>query len=394
MAMAKDPNEIPPFLLKTYAMLEDADNREFIYWTDDTTVSIKKPEDLAKHVLPKYFKHSNFCSFVRQLNTYGFKKIEVNPNVWEFKHEEEKFRRGEKHLLSEIKRKTTTKRNADNTLAGGEDVEFAQAHHVHPLLVQPESVLTSKKKSQKVEEVEQRDFLVNQVSLLQQQHQQTMSVLMTLVNEIKDTKQKVKDMQKKYNEITNKFIPPPAASGYEYVLIKKEKPIEESLTFTETPSPNPTLLLQGSQDALVHSPYENYHNPFSPEFSLSASLPASPLPLPPTPSTTPQTVPEKPHLLVPAQPVYANGNVVVRPQLNLDIAETDSLLQSLNSQQNTLEQLLYSTDGNSLYFDPPESLDIHEHFPQPDEKELLFGSSIESLADELKNLNRNDSRDS
>jgi len=39
--MSKDVGEIPPFLLKIYAMLEDADNSSYIYWSDDTTVSIK-----------------------------------------------------------------------------------------------------------------------------------------------------------------------------------------------------------------------------------------------------------------------------------------------------------------------------------------------------------------
>ncbi|XP_009589845.1 heat shock factor protein HSF24 [Nicotiana tomentosiformis] len=93
-----------PFLTKTYQLVDDATTDDVVSWNESgTTFVVWKTAEFAKDLLPTYFKHNNFSSFVRQLNTYGFRKIV--PDKWEFANEN--FKRGQKELLTAIRRRKT-----------------------------------------------------------------------------------------------------------------------------------------------------------------------------------------------------------------------------------------------------------------------------------------------
>lgn len=95
---------VAPFIIKTYDMVNDAATDHIISWTPDgASFTVKSTETFSKELLPRHFKHNNFSSFVRQLNTYRFRKID--PESWTFKNEY--FVRGRPDQLSLIVRKTT-----------------------------------------------------------------------------------------------------------------------------------------------------------------------------------------------------------------------------------------------------------------------------------------------
>ncbi|KAK4412939.1 Heat stress transcription factor B-3 [Sesamum alatum] len=100
--MRKAAAAAPPFLLKTYMLVEEPATDEVISWNGDGTAFVVwQPAEFARDLLPTLFKHSNFSSFVRQLNTYGFRKVATNR--WEFSND--MFRKGERDRLCEIRRR-------------------------------------------------------------------------------------------------------------------------------------------------------------------------------------------------------------------------------------------------------------------------------------------------
>ncbi|TMW61917.1 hypothetical protein Poli38472_010980 [Pythium oligandrum] len=66
--------EAAPFLKSLRRML-DTESEAVLRWTSDgRAFEIHDLEALTAHVLPKYFKHSKYTSFQRQLNYFNFRK--------------------------------------------------------------------------------------------------------------------------------------------------------------------------------------------------------------------------------------------------------------------------------------------------------------------------------
>ncbi|KZP01178.1 hypothetical protein CALVIDRAFT_492754 [Calocera viscosa TUFC12733] len=118
-AQLKDDDSLPAtsdFVKKLFRMLEDPNFSPVVSWNPvgDAFV-VRDMTEFTKTILPRLFKHSNFASFVRQLNKYDFHKVK-NPDEtfgehsWTFQHPD--FRADRKDMLENIKRKVPAAKKA------------------------------------------------------------------------------------------------------------------------------------------------------------------------------------------------------------------------------------------------------------------------------------------
>ncbi|KAH8556773.1 hypothetical protein BGW37DRAFT_25222 [Umbelopsis sp. PMI_123] len=110
---------VTAFLNKLFRMVSEASTNSLIHWSDDgKSFIVEHQDDFSQTLLPRYFKHNTFASFVRQLNMYNFHKVphveqrtllsDTLKDIWEFSNPN--FQRGRPDLLSFVYRKRIQER--------------------------------------------------------------------------------------------------------------------------------------------------------------------------------------------------------------------------------------------------------------------------------------------
>ncbi|KAI9446058.1 HSF-type DNA-binding-domain-containing protein [Lactarius indigo] len=116
-------DNMPPtsdFVKKLYKMLEDPSFQRVVSWgPNGDCFVVKDMNEFTKSILPRMFKHSNFASFVRQLNKYDFHKVkntdesQFGEHSWTFRHPD--FHADRRDALENIKRKVPAARKSLST---------------------------------------------------------------------------------------------------------------------------------------------------------------------------------------------------------------------------------------------------------------------------------------
>jgi len=109
------------FPWKLQEMLEsssDFGNDDIVSWLPHgNAFKVHDVQEFVTGILPLHFKQTKYKSFQRQLNLWGFKRIEKGPERGAYYHEE--FKRSEPHRCWGIRRHQPRKRRSSETGKGG-----------------------------------------------------------------------------------------------------------------------------------------------------------------------------------------------------------------------------------------------------------------------------------
>uniref|UniRef100_A0A8C7GBE3 Heat shock transcription factor 1 n=1 Tax=Oncorhynchus kisutch TaxID=8019 RepID=A0A8C7GBE3_ONCKI len=178
-------SNVPAFLTKLWTLIEDPDTDPLICWSPNgNSFHVFDQGQFSKDVLPKYFKHNNMTSFVRQLNMYGFRKVVhieqgglVKPEKDDMEFQHPYFIRGQEPLLENIKRKVTNVSNVKH-----EDLKMS-SDDVSKILTNVQNIKGKQETidSQITAMKHENETLWREVASLRQKHVQQQKVVNKLI---------------------------------------------------------------------------------------------------------------------------------------------------------------------------------------------------------------------
>ncbi|CAG11654.1 unnamed protein product, partial [Tetraodon nigroviridis] len=199
-------SNVPAFLTKLWTLVEDPDTDPLICWSKTgNSFHVFDQGRFSKEILPKFFKHNNMASFIRQLNMYkrvcrsrkcascqvtasvfsdGFRKVVhieqgglVKPERDDTEFQHPYFIRGHEHLLENIKRKVT------NVSAVRQEEVKMSTEEVNKLL---SDIQAMKGKQENIDNRiltmrQENEALWREVASLRQKHTQQQKVVRKLI---------------------------------------------------------------------------------------------------------------------------------------------------------------------------------------------------------------------
>ncbi|CAH1399091.1 unnamed protein product [Nezara viridula] len=184
MFSGPESTTVTAFVAKLWQMVCDPKYDDLISWCDKgNSFVIKDQTRFCSELLPMFYKHNNMASFIRQLNKYGFRKVNssvtsssLKGDVSDFEFSHPHFIKDCPFLLDQIKRKVSSARDisefkSDQGLLTKLLLEVQQLH-------QKQSSFDSRISSMKAE----NDALWREHSILRQKHQKQQKIVNRLIH--------------------------------------------------------------------------------------------------------------------------------------------------------------------------------------------------------------------
>lgn len=123
------PGRVPNFPATMHAILCDPALKDVIAWQPHgRSWRILNPRELEIRVLPKYFEHNKFSSFIRQTNGWGFRRLTKGQDRHSYYNEN--FLRGLPHLCKKMKRVGSASKVTHDSSC---EPDLYEINRLHPL---------------------------------------------------------------------------------------------------------------------------------------------------------------------------------------------------------------------------------------------------------------------